>query len=230
MRNASAPWVVFLDSDDEFLPTMLERVSEAIASAPVEVGFLWCGFERVKEHEGHRERMGQQIWTPSFNTREEAYRYALKVRHFGPCSCLGVRVSAFWSVGGFDEHLDQAEDVDLLLRLVRAYNFTVVAEVLVTYHHHYGERVSRASVARALGYRAVLEKYREDIMADREAAHDFYSRIWSCYYGSGHYAMAQLLQVKSLWKRPEHGEAGFVWERASLLLSLNLSERGGQQA
>ena len=202
VRMAKARWVVFLDSDDEMLPTLLEQVNQAVEQATEDVGFLWCGLQRIREHEGGRETVRQEVWNPVFGSREEAYRCFLKNRHFGSCSGFGVKVSAYWAVGGFDEGLAQAEDVDLLLRLVRRYDFTVVEDVLINYYVHKGARVSRASVARALGYRAVLEKYRADVMADREAAHDFYSRIWGCYYGSGHYSMAQLYGLKAVWQRP----------------------------
>ena len=203
VRLAKAPWVVFLDSDDEMLPTLLEQVSEAIEQAPEEVGFMWCGRQRIREHDRWSEVIGSNVWHPVFRSREEAYKHFLKERYVGMCSGFGVRVKAFLSVGGFDEGLIHAEDVDLLLRLARRYDFIVLENVLINYYIHEGVRLSRASGARALGYRAVLEKNRADIMADREAAHDFYSRIWGCYYGSGHYSMAQLYGLKAVWKRPE---------------------------
>ena len=82
------------------------------------------------------------------------------------------------------------------------YDFTVVEDVLINHYIHKGEGLSRASAARAVGYRAVMEKYRADVMADREAAHDFYTRIWRYYYESGHYRMAQLYGFKAVWRRP----------------------------
>ena len=202
VRMAKAPWVVFLDSDDEMLPTLLEQVSEAVAKAPEDMGFLWCGLQHIREHDGWHETVGPKVWHPTFRSREEAYKHFLKERHVGMCSGFGVRVSAYWAVGGFDEGLLHAEDVDLLLRLARQYDFLVLENVLINYYVHKGTRLSKASVARAMGYRAVMEKYREDVMADREAAHDFYTRIWSCYYGSGHYSMAQLYGLKAVWQRP----------------------------
>ena len=204
VRMAKARWVVFLDSDDEMLPTLLEQVNQAVEQATEDVGFLWCGLQRIREHEGGRETVRQEVWNPVFGSREEAYRCFLKNRHFGSCSGFGVKVSAYWAVGGFDEGLAQVEDVDLLLRLVRRYDFTVVEDVLINYHLHKGAKVSRASAARARGYAAVMEKYRADIMGDREAAHDFYTRIWRCYYGSGHYREAQVYGWKAVRQRPEY--------------------------
>ena len=136
-----------------------------------------------------------------------------------------MKVRAYWAAGGFDEDLTQAEDMDLLLRLVRRFDFRVVADVLIIYYLHQGARVSRASGARALGYRAVLEKYRADIMADREAAHDFYTRIWGCYYGSGHYGMAQLYGLKAVWQRPGCSQS---WIRLAKSLAAPLLKPGSR--
>ena len=202
VRAASSPWVVFLDSDDEMHPEFLAKVGNRIHELPESVGFLWCGTQRVKEHEGRLELVEQRIWSPSFGSCEEAYRSFLKKRRFMSWSGFTMRVDAYWDVGGFDEQMRNAEDVDLFLRLARAYSFEVIEEVLVTYHVHPGARVSRALSARAIGYEMVMNKNIDAVMADREAAHDFYLRIASCYYGSGQYNKARTYGFKAVRQRP----------------------------
>ena len=202
VRSVSTPWVVFLDSDDEMLPTLLEKVSDAIKGASEEVGFLWCGIQRVKCIDGRNEVLERRIWSPKFSSREEAYRHFLKERRFGSSNGFSVRVNAYWDVGGFDERLRNAEDTDLFLRLAQVYDYLVIEEILINLHAHTGPRVSRASLARARGYQMLLKKNRAAIMADRETAHDFYKRISKLYYGIGRYKKARQYGTLALGQLP----------------------------
>lgn len=138
VRLARADHVAFLDQDDEWLPTKIERQVEALAAAP-EAAFCHTGFEWVLPGGP----------APEVHERAVTYRGLLADQHVCLSSVLVSR-DAYAAAGGHDPLLVQMQDYDLFLRLTMDSPPPVaVREVLVRYHVH-GANVSAdyASAAR----------------------------------------------------------------------------------
>jgi GT2 family glycosyltransferase len=126
---ARAPWVAFLDSDDEWRPAMLERQLARAAADPA-IGAVYCRYHRHDHVTGRRA-------TPALPLHEgdvldrllEGWRFVTSVAM--------VRRQALLDAGGFAPDLDAQEDYDMWLRLAaRGLRFAAVAEALVIKHHH----------------------------------------------------------------------------------------------
>jgi glycosyltransferase involved in cell wall biosynthesis len=130
---ASGELLAFLDADDVWHPTKLERQAACFSDDP-QLGLVHCGVEEV-DAGGHpiRTRLdGMEGWVS---------REMLLFRHaviLGGGSAVMVPRAVFEQVGGFDEGLSTSADWDLYYRIARRYRVGFVSEALVRYRVHGG--------------------------------------------------------------------------------------------
>ncbi len=125
--------LVFLDDEDELLPPYLAEMEERFCSANSQVGFAWGGVRRVVDTPHGERCLAEELWTPEFASREDAFLCMVRDRHIG-ASGLAVRADAIRHVGGFDEAMRSAEDTDLLIRLPRLFDHGVVRRTILVVH------------------------------------------------------------------------------------------------
>ena len=151
-RHAAGEYIAFLDDDDEWLPTKLERQLETFRAGTNDAAAVFTAFVHVS-HEGEGERL--QI--PRI--LEPLVPILLCYNAIGPTSIMMVRRDALSSVGGFDETLPAKQDVDLYVRLAEAYRFDVVLEPLVRFHRHGDASIGKDSRAAVEAQRAFARKH-----------------------------------------------------------------------
>ena len=128
LERASAPFVAFLDADDEWLAEKLERsLAEIAGTRRVLVahdGWIHDGDEVTPNECARRFR---EAGDPYVNLYRKGY--------IDTCSVV-VRRDAALGAGGFDETLPNAQDFDLWLALLKdpAAEFHVFEAPLVRYH------------------------------------------------------------------------------------------------
>ncbi|GAC1574698.1 MAG: hypothetical protein NVS3B7_06730 [Candidatus Elarobacter sp.] len=162
-------WVAFLDADDAWRPQTLERYAGAIRCCPdVRVVFgdyavdeprasipSWLARDAAYASVVRRPVAPGLVWCD----RDTLVAALVRSLAFVSTSSLAVRRDAFLGVGGFDEGLIVAEDLDLLLRLFLRSTAVVVEEVLSTYYRHEGN-LSNDSAANAEWELRVIERVR----------------------------------------------------------------------
>jgi glycosyltransferase involved in cell wall biosynthesis len=142
IRAARGPWICFLDDDDEYFPSFLQRTSQALQSNSKEVGFVWTGVRRVKDTPEGEVLWYERNWTKPFLTKEEAYLGATSIGNgFG----LTVKRTCFGIVGLYDESFKVCEDTELLFRLARHFKCAVIPEILVKIHSHQNSQLTQRS-------------------------------------------------------------------------------------
>ncbi len=133
LREARSEWIAFLDSDDVWLPTKIERQREALAAFGDEFGlcFTDCVYEgdpdlklSVFQETGLED-------TPRLGSLDAPARYLLANRVPFWTQSLLVRRSLLGEFGKFDEALVLREDTDVMFRLSFRTKFCFVAEPLV---------------------------------------------------------------------------------------------------
>lgn len=137
-RNAGAAvatreLIAFLDADDAWLPSKLERQLSRFVADPA-LGLVHCGVEEIDQH-GRRLRSrldGMEGWVAQ---EMLLFRRAVIL---GGGSATVVRRAVFEEVGGFDESMSTSADWDLYYRIARRYRVGFVPEVLVRYRVHDG--------------------------------------------------------------------------------------------
>ena len=137
-RNAGAAhargeWLAFLDDDDEWLPAYLRTVLERIEAGGVDM----LGTDLVYRYDDGSERPGK----PACDALEVS---AFLTRNPGLIgSNLVIRRSVFADVGGFDESLPAAEDMDFGIRLSLrgSVRYHPLRKRLVRHYQHAGPRL-----------------------------------------------------------------------------------------
>jgi len=134
-RETHHPWVAFLDADDLWFPQKLMRAAAALRTFPVAGWFFSDGVFKPMGGEA-------RSWLSSYADLPKSYvghptAQLLEV-NFILTSSVVVRRGLLESLGGFDDSMSHAEDIDLWIRLARCSPATAVPEELVTYEHHPG--------------------------------------------------------------------------------------------
>ena len=123
IQAGSAPYVAFLDSDDEWLQSKLERQLEVFDRAEEEVGLVYTGAEDI---------FADGSVTRYIPRRQVDLAHALLTSNVvGGMSVGMVRRSVLDSLGGFDESLPASQDLDLWLRISERFRAEVVPDALV---------------------------------------------------------------------------------------------------
>jgi glycosyltransferase involved in cell wall biosynthesis len=135
-RAARAPWIALLDADDLWLPGKLAEAAQRLAAAPDAAWFFSDGCFRTREGEL------RPSWLAPYAELEEGYvgqpvAQLLEV-NFVLTSSVVMRREALEALGGFDESLTHAEDLELWIRLARRWPAAASPRALVRYQHRPG--------------------------------------------------------------------------------------------
>jgi GT2 family glycosyltransferase len=135
---ARGRWIGFLDSDDLWMPTYVERAGEAL-SAAVNPGFAYTDAYVFSGTSGRiRRATAMDARGPSPGGRED-FLTALLRRNFVFTSAT-VPASVLAAVGGYDEQLAMSEEYDLWLRiLVAGFDPVWMGGPLALYRQHAGQ-------------------------------------------------------------------------------------------
>lgn len=153
-------FVAFLDDDDEWLPTKLEKQIKVLENS--NAGFVYCGLQLLNEKSGKVRSSGTLFLQGNVYTR------LLRDNFIGGTSEIIARRECFEKCGGFRLDMPSSQDYEMWLRLAQKYEVDNVPEDLVIYHIHQGEAITKSLDKRIEGYRKILESYYEDIVKNKE--------------------------------------------------------------
>lgn len=151
IREARGEWVAFLDDDDLFEPDKIEK-QMALAARMPDARFIHSDFRKFNEE------------SPDLGVRDTSWfsgdMYPGILEHWSTLMaspCVMVRRDVLAEVGGFDETMRWAEELDLWRRIARKYPFFHVPEPLTKVRQQAVSLSSDKSRA-ADPYRIMLEK------------------------------------------------------------------------
>lgn len=178
IREAWGELVAFLDDDDVWLPTKLERQVPRFDDPAV--GLVYCRGYIVDGDDVYDEARRAEYYNAYKGFHPVADFGELLVRDYiGTTSQAVVRRRCFDACGGFDESLQARQDYDRWLAITRQFKAVGVDEPLFLFRKHSGERIT-SSAQKALGANAaVFRKYRRDYRRNRTACMTyFYNRAF----------------------------------------------------
>ena len=128
IAEARGPLVALLDGDDRYRPDYLARMVAALGDRP-DAAFVTCDAVSFADADPRRERFSARY------AQDEPITLARllggEVAIFGLCT---IRAATLRDLGGYDEGLRAAEDLDLWLRLLAAgHGGGLLRDVLVEY-------------------------------------------------------------------------------------------------
>ncbi len=149
---ARGEFVAFLDDDDEWKPTKLEKQVQMLQTSAPSVGAVYTAFERVYVASG--DSLG--VIAP---IKRGHILHELCSRNWvGTASTVFVRRGCFDEVGLFDETVAFGEEYDMWIRIAHRFDFRYLDEVLVSYGLHQ-QRLSRNYDVMMNGLKRQLVKY-----------------------------------------------------------------------
>jgi GT2 family glycosyltransferase len=154
-RAARSEWVALLDADDLWFPDKLATAAATLGRVPPAGWFFSDGAFATLDGAVHPS------WFALYADVPEPYAghplAALLEVNFILTSSLVVRRSLLETLGGFDETMSHAEDVDLWIRMARRAPATASARALVRYQHRPGS-LTRQTSPRLLGSAALFQR------------------------------------------------------------------------
>ncbi|MCW5875583.1 MAG: glycosyltransferase family 2 protein [Anaerolineales bacterium] len=196
VRVARAGFIAFLDSDDLFLPTKLEKQMALFSQNP-ELGFVHCWYSKFTdqgEDLGVRDTSRFQGWLYPQILKEWDVMIAMP--------CMLASKDVLLEVGGFDEDIPWAEDLALRRRIMRKYPVGLVPEVLVRVRVHPTSSSHQRSQSSAW-----FERYMDTALAEdpelpstfkRQALAIMHTRLGQNLLGEGGPEEMQQVRVHSL--------------------------------
>jgi len=151
IRHATAPYLAFLDSDDEWEPTKLQVQLDHFACLLENVGIVYSACIDV-DGSGHVLRIDM----PPAAGRGFVFERLL-LTHWITFSTVMVRREVFAPLEGFDERLVSGSDREWLLRVSRRYAFAFIAAPLARYRFHSGTMMKDDLRARMLFTEMILQ-------------------------------------------------------------------------
>ena len=132
--GTSAPFLLFLDADDELRPQAIERSVERLSQAPLAAFSYGAYADKLMPS-------GEVVEAAFRPVPREAFPEFLRVNPIGMHGTVMYRRQCLEAVGGFRERLAASEDYDVYLRLSMNYQVTCGPEVLANYRQH-GQNMS----------------------------------------------------------------------------------------
>ena len=138
---ARGTWIAFLDDDNEWLPTYLERQLAAAAAMPDAVA-VYCPAQSYHEDTG---RLGRQ--TPWYTTAGDLFAPMMR-RGYPRVSATLVQRTTITELGGFPPDLLVAADCELLLRVGLRGPFARNPEALALRYRHADQMSTKVDLQR----------------------------------------------------------------------------------
>jgi glycosyltransferase involved in cell wall biosynthesis len=128
IAHAQGEYVAFLDADDLWEPTKLEKQVRCLEDNPA-VGLVNTWTVLI-------DQLGNPTGRAATLQAEGDVWKQIVLNNFLVCSSVMVRRCCFESVGVFERNLILCEDWDMWIRIASRYSFAVVKEPLVYYRQH----------------------------------------------------------------------------------------------
>jgi glycosyltransferase involved in cell wall biosynthesis len=192
IAHAKGEFIGFLDSDDEWLPGMVEQSIRKFHMGNEKLGLVY-----VLSAEVHNDGA---ISPSRFKTAKgNIYRQALTQGYVAPSITLMVKKTCIDQVGGFDEQFVCFQDDDLCFRLSQNFEVDFVPEILALIHKDADGQLTRIPTTYAYGWLYLLNKYETDILkiCEKKVLVRHYLRAVKLFFSAGIKAEAYACLKKS---------------------------------
>jgi glycosyltransferase involved in cell wall biosynthesis len=130
IKTAIGEYIAFLDDDDEWIPTKLEKQMRFFERCKRNVGLIYSWAEIIDEK--------KDLFVKSQSKVKGTFLREILERSFLISSTVIVKKACFHSVGLFDENFISCQDREMWTRIATRYEVELLPECLVRYYKHSG--------------------------------------------------------------------------------------------
>jgi len=181
IKNSTGEFIAFLDADDTWEPTKLEKQVKLFQNSRVGVVY-----SKAKYIDAEGNPLNFKLESKYLQPRSGKVTEWLIFDNFVPFSSSIVRRECFEKVGLFDESLKMGIDWDLWLRISVHYDFDYVDEPLLIYRlGHTGQMSKNIEVRQACSdaiYQKFLTNYPNAVSKDTLQMARYYTYCSRAYY------------------------------------------------
>lgn len=206
IRVAKAPYVAFQDSDDEWLPTKLERQVAALEAAGPKYKAVYCGMlvmgtEEILQKKGVIRPSVRYVPSAQIDVVEGDLLSSLLRYSVISTQTLMVQRDVLNAIGGFDEQLRALEDWECAIRISQTSLIAHIVDPLVI------QRFSHDSITQSIDKRVnareqIVKKHMGLLSADKQLLRSHYEVIAGGYQLTGEYARSRGWYLKALRLSP----------------------------
>lgn len=191
-------FIAFLDADDAWMPSKIERQTEKFADDP-KLGMVHVGVVEIDDGGTElRKRTDGQCGSVA----NELLQFERPVI-LGGGSGIMVRRDVFNEIGGFDPQMSTSADWDLFYRIAKRYSVGFVPGVLLRYRVHSSNMHSNIRAMEhdmMLGYQ---KAFANGATADRRRCYgNLHKTLAGSYFRAGQYIPFLSHSARSIWKSP----------------------------
>jgi glycosyltransferase involved in cell wall biosynthesis len=207
---STGKYIGFLDDDDTYLATKIERQVEYLTKHP-EIGFVHCRYYVMDEAGNYLHKIGL---LPEGNVLPE-----LLCRNFLWMSAPLISRACLEQVGGFDEHLSTAADYDLWLRIAQAgYTFGCIQQPLGAYRIQSLSMVTNIDRVEQEVIRILDRTFADpNLPAQAKAIQDDAYATWRFWFSRRYYAVGS-------WENAQRNLSAALNQSPHLMTSENIVE------
>lgn len=166
--------VAFLDDDDEWLETKIERQLEVFEKYD-DVGMVYCtGYTKIEEKP---EAGLLEYYTKSYFKEKVSYRDMLSADFVGTTSNPLIDKKCFKVSGGFEESLPARQDYEMWIRISKKYNVYGLDEQLFIHYIHDGEQISKNHEKSLAGFKYIYKTYKKDYLKNGNSLINILDRL-----------------------------------------------------
>lgn len=177
VKNSTGSYIAFLDDDDEWLPTKLEKQLSLLDDSPDNLGLVYTGVYSI-------DTLSGRIVKITIHHYKGNVLNDILLQNFVTTSSVIVKKQCFQKVGLFDREFISASDNDMWIRIAEQFEFDYVGEPLINYYHT-PISISRDNTRALNGLERLLTKHYKLFALNNRALsnHWFKIGIVHCYSG-----------------------------------------------
>jgi glycosyltransferase involved in cell wall biosynthesis len=197
IKYCTGEYVAYLDHDDEWFPTKLEKQLKIFENSSRNLGLVSCNILIVNQSKNLRESR-MMLSNPSIADmllRPSSYAFSN--------SSVLIPKTVIDIVGPRDENLKVSDDHDYFLRVALAgFKFDFVDEVLVKYYFGDNSNLSANFKKISVDYESFFKKHKVIIEKDRVTLAVWCRNLGAAYFLIGEESKARSLYFRSILLHP----------------------------